>query len=252
MINPMNLEGKSILVVGASSGIGADTAKLINQLGAKTILIARREAEMQALLSEMQGENDYISFDVSNLDRIEETVKTLVEKHGSLDGMVYAAGIGSTRPLKMINSNYLHEVMQVNFYPFVEFVRCITKKRMFNEGLSIVGVSSVSSMQGNQGKTAYCASKAAMDSAMRCMAKEFAGKKVRVNTVAPALIKTYLFDRFLSNSDGSKDAESILLRQYMGVGETSDVANMVCYLLSDAARFITGSTVALDGGRLSS
>lgn len=252
MINPMSLNGKMIMIVGASSGIGADTARLLCRLGAKTVLLARREPELKALVSELGDGNYYKCVDVADVNCIDALVQEIVFNFGAIDGLVYAAGVSSTRPLKLVTSAHLHDVMSINFYPFVEFVRCISKKNMYKSGLSIVGVSSISSMQGNKGKTAYCASKSAMDSVVRCFAKELAPKLIRVNSVAPGLIKTDIFTKFLLTSDGSKDAENILSRQYMGVGETSDVANMIAYLLSSAARFVTGSTVVLDGGRLTS
>lgn len=142
--------------------------------------------------------------------------------------------------------------MDINFGSFVEMVRCLSKKGSFNAGMSMVGVSSIAAQQGNQTKTAYAASKAAMDAAVRCLGKELAPKNIRINTVAPALIDTAIFDNFKNNSVGSADAENVVARQYLGVGHPEDVANMIAYLLSDASKFISGSTVAVDGGRLTS
>ena len=104
---------------------------------------------------------------------------------------------------------------------------------------------------GNSSKTAYCASKAAMDAAVRCMAKELANKHIRVNTVAPSFIETDIYDSFLEKGEGSKDVELTMARQYLGLGQPSDVANLTAFLLSEASRFITGSTIGVDGGKLS-
>jgi NAD(P)-dependent dehydrogenase (short-subunit alcohol dehydrogenase family) len=142
--------------------------------------------------------------------------------------------------------------MDINFGSFIEMVRCLTKRKRFNEGMSIVGVSSVAAQQGNQTKTVYAASKAAMDAAVRCLGKELAPKDIRINTIAPALIKTAIFDELKESNVGATDTENVIARQYLGIGEPNDVANMIAYLLSRASRFISGSTIAVDGGRLSS
>lgn len=253
MINPMDLTGKRVLITGASSGIGQETAVLISKLGAETVLIARREEQLKETHSKLAGSgHKYYCYDLSNVDDIEKLIDAVIMGGGSIDGFVHCAGVGNTRPLKMLKPQHIKEVMEVNFYSFVEIVRCITKKNNYNHGLSIVGVSSVASLQGNQSKTAYCSSKAAMDAAIRCMAKELAPKQVRVNSVMPGLIKTAIFESFLEKGSDSEDAKNVMARQYLGVGEPQDVANMVAYLLSDASKFITGTSVAVDGGRLSS
>ena len=91
-----------------------------------------------------------------------------------------------------------------------------------------------------------------MDAAVRCLGKELAPKEIRINTVAPALIKTAIFDELKASNTGAEDTENVIARQYLGIGEPLDVANMIAFLLSNASRFITGSTVGIDGGRLSS
>lgn len=253
MKNIVDLTGKKILITGASSGMGRETAILCSQLGARIILVARRKDKLEDVISELEGTgHKYYSFDLSRTDEIESLIKIVISDNGSLDGFVHSAGIGSTRPLKLLKPTALNEVMSVNFYSFIEIVRCITKRKCFNEGMSIVGISSIASKQGNQSKTAYSASKAAMDAAVRCLAKELAGRKIRLNTVNPAWIKTDIYEQFLANGGDSEDVKNILARQYLGVGEPIDVANMVVYLLSDASKLITGSNVIIDGGRLSS
>lgn len=251
-VNPMELSGKRILVAGASSGIGRETAILCAMLGADVMCVARREELLREVVSGLTPGSRYYVHDISELESIDGLIKKIVEENGPLDGFVHSAGVGSYRPLSLLKPEALQDVMQVNFYSFVELVRALTKKKRFNEGFSIVGISSISSIVGNQSKTAYSASKAAMDGAVRCMAKELAPKKIRVNTIAPALIRTALLDKFLESGSDSEDAREILGRQYLGVGEPSDVANTAAFLLSGASKFITGSTIAVDGGRLSS
>ena len=142
--------------------------------------------------------------------------------------------------------------MNVNFASFVEIVRCITKKNYFNKKLSIVGVSSISSLIGSLGKTGYCASKAAMDAAVRCMAKELSQNEIRVNTVCPGIVNTEIYQQFKDNAGDSQDAQMKLERQYLGICQPIDIANAICFLLSDLSRMITGTSINVDGGMLSS
>lgn len=253
MVNPMDLTNKKILVTGASSGIGAETSVLLSQLGAKVIMIARSEERLQQTLNRLEGKGHcYYCYDLSNIVGIEALMKRIIKDNGSLDGFVHSAGIGSVRPLKMSSYKFIKEVMDLNFFAFIEIIRNITKKNCYNEGMSIVGISSVASLEGNQTKTAYCASKAAMDASVRCIAKELAPKKIRVNSIMPAIVKTRIFDTMMSNAGDSEDLRNILAKQYLGIGEPVDIANMVAYLLSNAAKFISGSSIPVDGGRLTS
>lgn len=253
MVNVIDLTGKQILITGASSGMGKETAILCSKLGAKVVMVARNEEKLKSVLESLEGEgHKYFPFDLGNVDEIEAFMKEVISVTGPMDGFVHSAGVGSTRPLKLLKPQALREVMDVNFYSFIEIIRCLTKRNCFNEGMSIVGISSISSKQGNQTKTAYCASKGAMDASVRCLAKELSDKKIRVNTVNPALINTEIYQQFLNNSGDSEDAKNIMARQYLGLGESIDVANMIAFLLSSAAKFITGSSVDIDGGRLSS
>lgn len=249
MKNVIDLKDKQIMITGASSGIGRETAILCSKLGAKCILIARDLKKLEFVLGDLEGEgHKYYSFDLSRLDEIGDFLKKVISESGSLDGFVHSAGIGSTRPLQLLKPADLRAVMDINCFSFIEMCRCLIKKRGYNKGLSIVGVSSISSKQGNKAKTAYCASKAAMDAAVRCMAKELAEKKIRVNTVNPALINTEIYQQF---TDYGCD-KGIIERQYLGLGEPIDVANAITFLLSNASQFITGSNLDVDGGRLSS
>lgn len=253
MYNLVDLKGKRILVTGASSGIGKEIAVLLDRLEAETILVARREKYLKEIVTGLQVEKScYYTADLSELNKIEGLIKQIVAEHGPLDGFVHSAGITSSRPLKTIKPDILDQVMKINFYSFVELCRCITsRKRVSQTGCNIVGISSTSSIQGNSSKTAYGASKAAMDAAARCMAKELANKQIRVNTIAPALIETDIYNYFIEKGEGSKDAEITMARQYLGLGQPLDVANLTAFLLSDASRFITGSTIGVDGGKLS-
>ena len=251
MINLLDFTGKQILITGASIGIGKETAILLSKLGANVILIDIDEEGLKEVTSLLEGNgHHYFRYDLSDLGGIEKQINEIVKIHGPLDGFVNCVGIRCRRPLSMITPKVLNEVMNLNFGSFVELVRCITKKNHFSQGLSIVGISSISSQAGAVSVTAYAASKAAMDSAVRCLAKELAPKMIRLNTVVPAQINTPAYKKLLEMSGGAED--KILDRQYLGLGEPSDVANAVVFLLSSSSRFITGSAIPVDGGFLSS
>ena len=251
MLNPMNLEGKRIILTGASSGIGRETALLVSKLGALVIAIARREEELKKTLSSLEpNAHCYYNYDLSNVNGIEALIERIVRENGKLDGLVHCAGITGPRPLKLTKPDFLLSVLMINYFSYVELVRCITKNNHFNEGLSIVGISSISSLQGQKARVAYCSSKAALDAASRCMAKELAPKNIRVNTILPSFIETELYQEFIDSQ--SSDADYAIARQYLGVGKPLDVANMVAFLLSSASAFTTGASLPVDGGRLSS
>lgn len=248
MLNPMELNGKNILITGASTGIGQATAVLASRLGANIRIVARREDKLKDTIGQMDGEGHlYYTADLTELIEIEALVKKIVSDGGALDGFVHCAGIAPTRPIKLTKPDYLHEVMQINFYSFVELIRVITKKKNCNDGASMVGISSVAAIKGNKAQGAYTASKAAVASIVAPMAKEFSDRRIRVNAVAFGMIHTQLYEQFL---EAGGEAEA-LKNQYLGIGSTEDAANILCFLLSNASRFITGTVLHVDGGYLS-
>lgn len=253
MYNPISLKNKTILITGASGGIGEATCILIDQLGGKVIMVARNEEKLKQVAESLSNKNHkYYNFDLKNNKEIEPLINKIIKENGRLDGFVHSAGISSSRPLRTVNYDFLHDMMLINFYSFIEISRCITKKNNYNENLSIVGVSSAASLKGDKAKVAYSATKAAMDGAIRVMAKELAIKKTRINNVLPAFIKTDMYDKYIEKTDKETICANILASQYLGLGEPVDVANSIVFLLSDASKFITGTSLHVDGGALSS
>ncbi len=250
----IDFRDKRILLFGASSGIGRQTAVSLSELGATLFLVARREEELQKTLSLCEGEGHFIfPFDVTRIEEIGNLISSIVLEHGALDGMVYSVGMSEEIPVSSINHDRLVKTFETNYYPFVECVKQVSKKRRFNEGFRIVGVSSVSSFLGEKSHCAYAGSKAAMDASMRVMAKELAAKGICINTVAPGLTMTEPVEELIDYMKNSGDGyERTLQRQYLGVGQPEDVANAICFLLSVAAKQITGVTLPVDGGFISS
>ncbi len=250
MKNLIDLSGKRILVIGASSGIGKQTAITLGQTGAALSLVARTEEKLKETLLALDGEgHDYFCADVSIVSTIESLIKGIVEKDGPLDGLVYSAGIGTALPLMQSKPEKVLEAFQVNYFGFLEAVRQICRKGRYNPGMRIVGVSSCASLRGDKSKAIYSSSKAAMDSAVRCIAKEVSDKGICINTVAPSMTATELYSRFLEKYGNDSDSNNELMkRQYLGIAQPSDVASAIAFLISPAARFITGITLPVDGG----
>jgi NAD(P)-dependent dehydrogenase (short-subunit alcohol dehydrogenase family) len=251
MINPMDLKGKNILVTGASSGIGKGIAIFLSKLGARVIMIARNEDRLKEVYSELEsGNHSYYSFDLNNLDGIESIIENACRDGGKLNGLVHSAGISLTMPLQYLKLNDLKNIMSVNFYAFLELVKHFSKRKYNDSGGSAVAISSISSKVGARGLTAYCASKGALESAIRSMALDLAPKNIRINSVAPAMIETQIYSglkELVNNNDF--DAE-LKKRQILGVGKPEDVAYAAAFLLSDASKFITGTSITVDGGYL--
>jgi len=250
MFNLVDLSGKRIVVVGASSGIGQQAAVTLSRLGARVVLVARREDKLRETLADLEGEGHGIHvMDVSKLDDIEGHVKQIVPDYGPVDGLVYTAGVDRDIPLLQTSPERLMHIHQTNFYGYIETVRQVCRKGRYNPGMRIVGVSSTAATVGNKSRTAYGSSKAAMDSAIKCIAKEMADRGICINNVAPAMTATEMYDRYLSRyGEDSEGNQRVLKRQYLGILETQDVANAIAFLISSAARHITGITLPVDGG----
>lgn len=252
MFNFDDLKNKHIIVTGASSGIGRETAIILSKLGAKVALISSSEEKLKETVTFMDGEGHSVhAVNLSQIDLIEGIIKEIIAVHGPVDGFVHSAGIVKNLPIVNYTYERLDAIMKVNFYSFMEIIRLISKKKNHNTELSIVGVSSVAAVSGASTQAAYGASKAAMNGAMRCLAKELGTKGVRVNTVLPAATNTAMYREFKELKADMTDTKmemSASSRQYLGMNEPSDVARAIIFLLSTNAKMITGVELPVDGG----
>lgn len=250
MKNLIDFTGKHMLVIGASSGIGQAAAVTLSKLGAHVDVMARNMEGLQETLSLMEGNRHACyQLNVTDFDSISEVIRKAVAEHGAYDGLVYSVGVALNTPLAQITPVKMQWVFNTNVFGFVETVRQISKKGRFNPGMRIVGVSSVASIRGDISQTAYSASKAAMDGAIRSMAGELARKEICINTVAPSMINTRMYQDYLRDygTEGLR-TELMIKRQLRGIGEPQDVANAIAFLLSPAARMITATCMPVDGG----
>ncbi len=242
----MDLSNKTVVITGAGSGIGRETAICASQLGATIIMIDITEIGLKETLASLSGSgHSYYVTDLSNTDLIKDVIKVSIEKNGMLSGLVHCAGISSRKPLNVITKSGFNKLMDVNFFSFVELVRQVCKKKCCIEGGSVVVMSSISSIKGYKAKSEYCVSKAAVDAFIRCMALELAERKIRINSVMPATVNTPMAHRAreLNASIGTSDDISPL-----GITEPYEVANIIAFLLSDATKTITGTSIKIDGG----
>ena len=247
MYNPFTLEGKTILVTGASSGIGRQCAIDCSKMGAKVVAVGRNQERLNSVISEMGGQGISYSFDLAQIDGISELISDIVGKYGKLDGFIHAAGIEVTNPVKLSKTADYESLFRVNSLSAFEIVKNLCGIKTFNKGGSIVLISSISGVIARKGLSAYAASKGALMSAARVMALEMASREVRVNTVSPGTILTPMMQKVLdamSEEDKKKRIDGFPL----GLGETIDISNACVFLLSDASRWITGQNIIVDGG----
>lgn len=242
--NPFSLEGKTILVTGASSGIGQETAIQCSRLGAKVIITARNKERLEETMSQMEGEGHKLV--LAELTD-QEDVNRLLEEIGSLNGLVLCAGKGMTSPFPFSTRDKYEEIFDVNFFAPVELLRLLVKKKKLEKDSSVVFVSSIGGIGSfSLGNGVYGASKAAINSTMKFCARELASKKIRVNTVNPGMVNTKLIQGgAISEEQHKLDMEKYPLKRY---GEPEDIAYGIIYLLSNASSWVTGHSLIIDGG----
>lgn len=251
MINPIDLSGKNILVTGASSGIGKGIAIFLSKVGANIIMAARNEERLKETYNELEpGNHSYYLIDLNNLNEIEVMIDNICSDGSKLNGIVHSAGISRTIPVQYLKLDDLKSIMTINFYSFMELAKHFSKRKYNDNGGSIVAISSISSKVGARGLAAYCASKGALGSAIRSMALELAARNIRINSIEPGMIKTQMYDGLIGLVNNKDFETDLKKRQIMGLGKPEDVACAAAYLLSDASKFITGTSMIVDGGYL--
>lgn len=242
--NPFSLEGKTILVTGASSGIGKATAIECSKLGARVIALGRNEERLKETMSQMESEGceSHIA-DLTNMEDVDRVISSLPK----LDGVVNAAGIASTILFQFATPEKMRNMFETNFFAPVEFTRLLLKKKLVNKGGSIVFFSSVDGpINAHIGNSTYCATKGAIASIAKGMAVELASKGIRVNYLMPGQTETPLIHgESITQEQLELDKKNYPLGRY---GRPEEVAYGAIYFLSDASSFTTGAGLVIDGG----
>ena len=244
MYNPFSLKGKTILVTGASSGIGKATAIECSKLGANVVITGRNEQRLHETLAMLEGEHNLmIVSDLSN----EESLANLVEQCPSLDGLVNNAGSTIMTPTQFISRDKLIQVLEVNTIAPILLTQMLLKKKKLGKGSSIVVTDSISGVKiASPGNVLYSTSKSAINGFVKNAALDLAGKNIRVNAVCPGMIATHILDNAsVAAEDLAEDMKKYPLKRY---GKPEEVAYAIIYLLSDASAFTTGASIVIDGG----
>lgn len=240
-------EGRSILVTGATSGIGLDTARRLAAEGAAVVCSSRRKDLLDQIVAELPGSGHLsLAFDAENEEQVTAAGNVLRGEQRELHGAVFCAGQHSLRPLQLSKATHYNSMYSGNFVSTLLGTK-LAAKMAPSQGASLVWLSSAAALVGNPGETAYSASKGALIAACRSVAAELAPKHIRVNAVAPGVVVTPMSEKWLSLMT-PEQRSTIQAKHLLGFGTTQDVTAAITFLLSDDARWITGTCLIVDGG----
>lgn len=244
--NPFSLEGKTILITGASSGIGREVAISTSKMGAQVIITGRNEERLKSTFQNLVGKgHTFFSADLTQ----EDDISKLVNSISTINGMVHCAGILQPFPIKFIQKKQIDTMFNINYYSAVLLASKLLKQKKILNQASLVFISSISSTYRPYfGGALYAGSKAAIEAFSRGLAFENAGNKIRSNCISPAIIKTPIFDEYIDSITVDDNIKAYEKQYPLGFGEPLDVANAAIYLLSEASRWVTGSIIVMDGG----
>lgn len=244
-----SLSNKTILITGASSGIGRSCAVQCSKMGASLLLMGRNVDELNRTVSELQPGTkvEMIVADFSKVVDLELVIAEKILTIGKIAGFIHCAGVEKTLPLKKQTSEVFQSIFDINVFAGFELAKIISLKKYKAEKASFVFIASVAGMVGESGKTIYSASKGAVISGARSMSMELARSDIRVNSISPAMVKTPILEKMFDGI-GEEASQNIIKKHPLGIGEPEDVANACVFLLSDAAKWITGTNLVIDGG----
>ena len=236
------VENKSILVTGASSGIGLSIVKLMASSNAKLVLTGRNESKLQKLISNIEGEGHrYFIADLEDDNQLDLLVNNLPK----LDGIVFNAGINEFIPIKFISREKSEKIFNTNYFSSLFLLQKILKKKLLNKQSSLVFISSISSILGVPATALYAASKASINSTVKVLASELSKQKIRVNAINPGIVVTPMLDQKNIDINSLMEQEKLYP---LGFGTPEDVAHAVKFHLSTNSRWLTGNIMNLDGG----
>ncbi|MBO5588232.1 MAG: SDR family oxidoreductase [Anaerovibrio sp.] len=242
-----DFSGERFVVTGASSGMGRKVAEELATSGAIVLAIARREERLQELKHEYPKQIITATVDVCDTKGMAEAISSFATSYGKINGAVHAAGIFSSTPLRNYDESEARKIMDISFWAGIRFIQLVNKKKNAMDGCSSILFSSVAATIGEKSNFAYSATKLAMQGAVRSIAKEIYMRGNRINTLSPGWVNTELTRK--------EDESSLVNKKFydwhlLGIGEPEDVTGMVLFLLSERARWITGTNIVVDGGYL--
>ncbi|HCT69927.1 3-oxoacyl-[acyl-carrier-protein] reductase FabG [bioreactor metagenome] len=244
-MNAFDLSGKTILVTGASSGLGRQTAITASAYGARVVLTGRDAARLNETFQLLEGDGHLqITADLT----LQPDIDRLVAALPVLNGMVYSTGISDLAPARFITAETIAKTFRVSFDAAVLLTAgLLGKKKLAKKQCSLVYISSISTRYPFVGGAMYISAKAALEAYARVLALELAPKGIRVNCVAPAFVRTPMLDDTAANY--SQEAVNMIeARQILGLGDPEDVANSIVYYLADASKWVSATSLVLGGG----
>lgn len=245
-----SFDGRTVLVTGATSGVGLACCKYLSEHGASLVMVSRTREILESLLRDLPGGNhQYVVADLSRGESVCNVFEALKQNKIKLDGLVHSAGVTYNVSVSDYDFDDASWLFRVNFFSFCEMVKYCSKRRFMNDGASIVAISSIASLRGSKAQSIYAASKAALDGFVRIAAKELLKKRIRVNSVLPGQIDTELTRRFYDEVENAQQkAEHI---QELGIIDPAILAKFIAFLLSDDGRYFTGQSFPVDAGSMS-
>lgn len=246
-MTPFHLYNKTILVTGASSGIGKQIAKSISDMGGNVIITGRNKERLDETFSSLDIKYNNVCITADLLNK--EELSSLVNQLPAIDGIVHCAGIVKPFPIKFLTEEKIQETFQSNYNMQVLLMAQVTRQKKLSKNASVVFISSISATHPHKGGALYSGSKAAIESLSKVTALEFYPLGIRSNCISPAMVKTPMYE--YAEKGASKETLDEHINKYpLGVGSPEDVANTAVFLLSGASKWITGITITLDGGFL--
>ena len=248
MTDLLNLTGRSYIVTGAASGIGRATTLLLSECGAKVLLVDINEENLKKVATECKNETATLVLDLTDAATIKSEIKAKVATFGKINGFVHCAGIPYVAPLNAVNAEKAEKVHQLNTYAAIELAKACSNKLIYaGEAGSFVLISSVYGIVGSAANVVYAMSKGGIIAVTKALSMELVGKGIRVNCVAPGFIKTPMMTE-VSGGMGDDYYNTLNSLHPMGLGEASDIANGILFLLSDMSKWMTGTVLNIDGG----